>query len=87
MKWDSKNIKKPQYGSKSIIAAYWGSKKVWELVSSTPEQDINTILKSVISGENLDNMNKLLSNIESSNKDFTDINNQLEEIIGKYNKI
>jgi hypothetical protein len=82
MKWGSKNIKTLQYGSKSIIAAYWGSKKVWELVSSTPEQDIDTILKSVISGENLDNMNKLLSNIESSNKDFTDINNQLEEIIG-----
>ena len=29
MKWGSKNIK-PQYGSKSIVAAYWGNKKVWD---------------------------------------------------------
>ena len=78
MQYGSKNISKLQYGSKNIIAVYWGSKKVWE----SPEQDINTILKSIISGKELDNMNKLLYNIESSNQDFTDINNQLEEIIG-----
>jgi DNA polymerase III gamma/tau subunit len=74
MQYGSKKISKLQYGSKNIIAAYWGSKKVWELVNITPEQDIDTILNSIISGKELDNMNKLLSNIESSNQDFTDIN-------------
>lgn len=80
MKCGSKNILKLQYGSKNIIAAYWGNKKIWKQ-HTTPEQDINTILESIISGEDLDNMNELLSNIESSNQNFTDINNQLEEII------
>jgi hypothetical protein len=77
MQYGSKNISKLQYGSKNIIAVYWGSKKVWELA----DQYINTILKSIISGKELDNMNKLLYTIESSYQDFTDINNQLEEII------
>lgn len=80
MKWGNKNIKSLQYGNKSIIVAYWGNKKVWERVNE-PEYDINTILESIIQGKDLDNMNKLLSNIQSSNQDFTDINNQLEEII------
>lgn len=62
MKWGNKNIKSLQYGNKSIIVAYWGNKKVWERVNE-PEYDINTILESIIQGKDLDNMNKLLSNI------------------------
>ncbi len=85
MKWGSKNIKTLQYGSKGIVKVMFGSKLIWEKFNA--EESVNTILKSVIDGNELNNMNMLLSNIESSNQDFTDINNQLEEIINSSGNI
>ena len=80
MKLGSKNIQSLCYGSKGIVKVMFGSKLIWEKFNA--EEDINTILKSVIDGNELNNMSSLLSHIESSNKDFSDINAQLEEIIG-----
>ena len=80
MKLGSKNIQSLCYGSKGIVKVMFGSKLIWEKFNA--EEDINTILKSVIDGNELINMSSLLSHIESSNKDFSDINAQLEEIIG-----
>lgn len=54
MKCGSKNISKLQYSGKSIIAAYWGSKIIWN--SDTSEQDINIILESIINGTELNNI-------------------------------
>lgn len=79
MKLGSKNIQSLCYGSKGIIKAMFGSKLIWEKINI--EKVINTILKSIIDGNELNNIDSLLSKIESSNKDFSDINNQLEEII------
>lgn len=80
MKFGSKNIQSLYYGSRGIVKAMFGSKLIWEKFNA--EEDINTILKSIIDGNELNNMSSLLSQIESSNKDFSDINAQLEEIIG-----
>ena len=79
MKFGSKNIQSLCYGSKGIVKVMFGSKLIWEKFNA--EESVNTILKSVIDGNELNNMDNLLYQIESSNMDFTDINNQLEEII------
>lgn len=80
MKFGNKNIQSLCYGSKGIVKAMFGSKLVWEKINA--EESVNTILKSIIDGNELNNISSLLSQIESSNKDFSDINTQLEEIIG-----
>lgn len=82
MKFGSKNIQSLCYGSKGIVKVMFGSKLIWEKIFDA-EEAVNNILKSVIDGNELNNMNSLLYQIESSNKDFTDINNQLEDIILK----
>lgn len=54
----------------------------WEEVQHYTDADkaINTILESIITDSNVD-MDKLVSDIESSDKDFTAINNELNNII------
>jgi hypothetical protein len=42
---------------------------------------INTLLENIISGTDEPLNQNILNKIQSSNQDFTDINNQLEEII------
>ncbi len=44
-------------------------------------QEINTILESIITGEELDNMDDLLQQISQSQEDMSSINTQLENII------
>lgn len=44
-------------------------------------QQINTILESVVTGEELDNMDSLLQQISQSQEDMSSINTQLENII------
>ena len=59
----------------------------WEIIFYSDDLSyilkINTILESIIAGEELDDMVELLEYIDNSGKDFTDINNQLEEIIDR----
>lgn len=81
MKFGSKNIQSLCYGSRGIVKVMFGSKLIWEKFNA--EESVNTILKSIIDGNELNNMSSLLSQIESSNKDFSDINTQLEKIIKK----
>lgn len=43
---------------------------------------LNDLLENIISGTDEHLNQKILNQIQSTNQDFTDINNQLEEIIG-----
>lgn len=73
----------------------WGIPAGWEVKYCDPDnpddvrdnkedfypQEINTILESIITGEELDNMDSLLQQISQSQEDMSSINTQLENII------
>ena len=55
----------------------------WEEINSLTESDkaINTILKSIIQGTDLNDINTLFATINSSGEDYSAINQELKEII------
>lgn len=58
-----------------------------DIEKNNVEDDINLILESIISGEELDNSDNLLETINNSNQNFSNINMQLENIIDKYSSV
>lgn len=67
--------------SSGVIKIYNEADLVGGGVVDNSIQHINTILDSVITGEELDNMDDLLYQISQSSQDLSLINSQLEEII------
>lgn len=67
--------------STGVIKIYNEADLVGGGVVDNSIQHINTILDSVITGEELDNMDDLLYQISQSSQDLSLINSQLEEII------
>lgn len=67
--------------SAGVIRIYNEADLVGGGVVDNTIQHINTILDSVITGEELDNMDDLLYQISQSSQDLSLINSQLEEII------
>lgn len=67
--------------SAGVIKIYNEADLVGGGVVDNTIQHINTILDSVITGEELDNMDDLLYQISQSSQDLSLINSQLEEII------